>query len=84
MLFLLLNLLHIEVGLAEILRGLELLRLLDVEVVEHLVIGSGKVTRRLTCQPTGCHVCYLGCRNEVVHLLRDCGRYLLVIDGDRA
>ena len=77
-----LNLLHVEVRLAEVLRGLELLRLLDVEVVQHAVVRSREVTGSLTRQPTGCHIRYLGGRHQVVHLLRDGSRYLVVVDGD--
>ena len=77
-----LNLLHVEVRLAEVLRGLELLRLLDVEVVQHAVVRSREVTGSLTRQPTGCHVRNLGGRHQVIHLLGNGGRYLVVVDGD--
>ena len=80
--FLLLDFIHVEVGLAEVLGGLELLRFLDVDAVEGFHIRGSKVTRRLTGQPTRHHVGYLGCRNEVVHFFGDGSRYLLVVDGD--
>ena len=48
---LLLDLVHVEVGLAEVLGGLELLRLLDVDAVEGLHIGGREVTGGLSRQP---------------------------------
>ena len=84
MFLLVLNLLHVEVRLAEILGGLELLRLLDVEPVQHFLVRSGEVTRRLSGQPSRGHVRYLRRRNEVIHLLRYGGGHLLVVDGDGA
>ena len=77
-----LNLLHVEVRLAEVLRGLELLRLLNVEVVQHPLVRSREVTGSLTRQPTGRHIRNLGSRHQVVHLFGDGGRYLVVVDGD--
>ena len=71
--FLVLNLLIIKGGLPELLVIPEFFRLLDVKMVKHTVIGSRKVTCRLSGQPACCHIRNLGCRNQKVHLLRDCG-----------
>ncbi len=74
--------LHVEVGLAEILGGLELLGLLYVEVAHHALVGGGEVSRRLTCQPACGHVRNLRRRNKEVEPFRDLRRYLGIVDGD--
>ena len=51
-------------------------------MVQHLLVRSREVTGSLTRQPTGRHIRNLGGRHQVVHLLRDGGRYLVVVDGD--
>ena len=84
MVFLILYFLHVEMRLAEILRGLELFRLLYVETVEHPFVRGREVACRLACQPAGSHVRNLRRRDEVVHLLRYGGGDLLVVDGDGA
>ena len=76
--------LHVEVRLAEVLGGLELLGPFDVESLQHTVVRCGKVTRRLPGQPAGGHVRNLRRRNEVVHLLGNGGRHLAVVDGNGA
>ena len=43
--------LHVEVGLAEVLGGFELLRLLDVDAVEGLHVCGREVTGGLPHQP---------------------------------
>lgn len=63
--------LHVEVGLAEILGGLELLGLLYVKIIEHTLVSCREITRSLTCKPAGRHISNLSSRNEIVKYVRE-------------
>ena len=71
--FFLLDFCHIEVGLAKILRGLELRAFLKVDAAEGAALRGCEVTGSLSGEPAGGHIGYLGGRDEVVHLLADGG-----------
>ena len=76
-----LDLSHIKVGFAEVLRRPELRTFLKIDVAERAALRGREVTGSLSGEPAGSHVGYLGGRNEVVHLLTDGGADLRVIDG---
>ena len=81
-LFLFLDVTHIEVGFTEELGGLELVRLFEIHTVHSCCFCGRKVSRCLSADPTCCHVGNLGSRNQTVHLLIEGGRYPLIIDAD--
>lgn len=68
-LLLLTDLLHVEIRLAEELRGLELLALLDVHGAALTGLRLHKVPRRLAADPAGRHVGDLRRRDQAVHVL---------------
>ena len=80
--FLLLNLGHIEVGLAKIFCRFELWAFLKVDAIEGAALRRCEVTGSLSGEPAGGHVGNLGGWNEVVHFLADGGADLRVVDGD--
>ena len=82
MLFLFLDGLHVKVGLAVELRGLELLTLLDVHAVPVPGLGLDEIPCGLTAYPSCRHVRYLAGRNEAVHVLIQIDGGLVTVDGD--
>ena len=82
MLFLFLYMTHIEVGFTEELGGLELIRIFEVHAVHGSCFCGREVAGCLSADPTGGHICYLGSRNQTVHLLIEGGRDTLIIDAD--
>ena len=81
-LFLFLDMAHIEVGFTEELGGLELVGLFEVHAVHSCCFCGRKVSGCLSADPASGHICYLGSRNKTVHLLIERGRYPLIIDAD--
>ena len=82
MLLFLLDMTHIEVGLAEELGGLELVGLFEVHAVHSCRFCGRKVACSLSADPTSGHIGNLGSRNQTVHLLIEGGRDTLIIDTD--
>ena len=62
--FLIANLLHIEVGLAEEFTGLELFCFLNVHTVTTSCFGLDKISCSLTAYPASWHISNLGTRNK--------------------
>ena len=81
-LLLFLDVTHIEVGFTEELGGLELVGLFEVHTVHGSCFCRCKVACCLSADPTCGHICYLGSRNQTVHLLIEGGGYSLIIDAD--
>ena len=77
-----LDMLHVKVGLAEELGGLELVGLFQVHTVHGCSLRRREVSCSLSAYPAGGHIGNLGSRNQTVHLLIEGGGYPLIIDAD--
>lgn len=79
--FFLLDVCHIEVGLAIELTGLELVALLYVHAAVHAGLGCHKVSCGLTADPSCRHIRNFGGRHKTVHILIQVDARLVSIDG---
>ena len=80
--FLFLDFLHVEIGFAEELGGLELRCFLYVHAAVPSGLGLHEVTFHLSAYPPRRQVAYLRCWHEVVHVLVQVDAGLVPVDGN--
>ena len=80
-LFLLVDLLHVEIGLAVELRSLELLALLDVHRAAPAGLGLHEIPCRLAADPACRQVGDLRGRDHAVHILIEVDRCAVTVNG---